>query len=371
MGREKTRFTGVYQLESETRRWNGKPDVSYYITFKSASGRKVWEKIGWRSEGYSAAKAAEIRGERLQALRHGDTLPERGPGITFGEAWQAYERTHLPSLGSAADVRNFAERHLLPRFASRPMAEIRALDVETLKRDLLATGLSPQTVKHILGTLRRVYRKAQAWDLYVGPIPTAKVAMPKVDNGRMRYLSHDEANLLLATLRGMSAVWHDVAAMSLATGMRLSEILNLRVRHIDLSGGVIHVMDAKTGSRQAYISDLARPILAPRMDGRPLEALLFPGPISGDVMDRSCTVFRRAVRISGLNDGVTDPRYRVVFHSLRHTFASWLAIRGVPLYVVGELLGHTTLDMTRRYAHLCPDQRRSAVELIAQALRGE
>jgi integrase len=371
MARQKTRFTGVYQLESETRRWNGKPDVSYYITFKDARGRKVWEKVGWRSEGYSAARAAEVRGQRLQALRHGDLLPERGPGITFGEAWQAYERTHLPGLGSAADVRLFAEKYLLPRFAARPMAEIGALDVEKLKRDLLDARLSPQTAKHILGVLRRVYRKAVTWEIYAGPVPTAKVAMPRVDNGRLRYLAHAEAARLLDTLRGLSPLWHDVSAMSLASGMRLGEILALRARDIDLPGGVIHVLDAKTGSRQAYVSELARPILECRLGGLAPDALLFPSPASGGVLDRAGKPFLRAVRECGLNDGVADSRHRVVFHTLRHTFASWLAIRGVPLYVIGELLGHTTLDMTKRYAHLCPDQRRSAVEIIAQALRGE
>jgi site-specific recombinase XerD len=59
----------------------------------------------------------------------------------------------------------------------------------------------------------------------------------------------------------------------------------------------------------------------------------------------------------GLNDGATDRRQRVVFHALQRPFGSWLAIRGAPLYIIGSLMGHSTLEMTKRYAHLCPDAK--------------
>lgn len=62
----------------------------------------------------------------------------------------------------------------------------------------------------------------------------------------------------------------------------------------------------------------------------------------------------------GFNKGVEDPRQRVVFHTLRHTFASWLAIQGTPILTIKELLGHKTLAMTGRYAHLIPDMKRRA-----------
>ena len=64
--------------------------------------------------------------------------------------------------------------------------------------------------------------------------------------------------------------------------------------------------------------------------------------------------FSRIVEKSGLNDGVTDRIHKVVFHTLRHTFASWLIQKGVALEVVSTLLGHSSLQMTMRYAHLDP-----------------
>jgi site-specific recombinase XerD len=69
----------------------------------------------------------------------------------------------------------------------------------------------------------------------------------------------------------------------------------------------------------------------------------------------------------GLNKGITDRRDKFVFHSLRHSFASWLVQAGQPLYTVARLLGHSTTAMTERYSHLCPDNFRNAVNCLEAA----
>lgn len=65
-----------------------------------------------------------------------------------------------------------------------------------------------------------------------------------------------------------------------------------------------------------------------------------------------------------LNRGIKDRRERVCFHTLRHTFASWLVQKGYPLAMVGNLLGHKDIKMTMRYAHLAPNQARLAVSSL-------
>ena len=66
----------------------------------------------------------------------------------------------------------------------------------------------------------------------------------------------------------------------------------------------------------------------------------------------------------GLNDGITDLEMKVVFHTLRHTFCSWLAINDVSLYTIAELAGHTKVETTKRYAKLSPDAKRRAINRL-------
>jgi integrase len=76
-------------------------------------------------------------------------------------------------------------------------------------------------------------------------------------------------------------------------------------------------------------------------------------------------MFLRLAEKLKLNKDVTDPRQKACFHTLRHTFASWLALQGETLLTIKELMGHKTITMTMRYAHLIPDQKRRAVEKLA------
>jgi len=80
-------------------------------------------------------------------------------------------------------------------------------------------------------------------------------------------------------------------------------------------------------------------------------------------------VFQIVADAIGMNNGVTDRRQKLVFHSLRHTYASWLVEQGVDLYTVKELMGHGTLAMTERYSHLAPDTLRRAVKTLEAGLK--
>jgi integrase len=77
--------------------------------------------------------------------------------------------------------------------------------------------------------------------------------------------------------------------------------------------------------------------------------------------------FLRTVNDLKFNDGIEDRRQKASFHTLRHTFASWLAIQGTPILVIKELMGHASLAMTERYAHLIPDQKKESVERMEKA----
>ena len=365
----KTRFEGVYSIESTKKRYEGKPDVCFYYVIK-VDGKKQWHKAGWRSEGYTATAAHDLRSKHVQSLRHGNVLPTKkgqGCGLTFDQAWEAYEKRYLYTLKSAPHFRLIMNRYLLPVFGGRRLENITPLDVEKLKKQLDDHGLSPQSIVHALGYLNRIYEQTFAWGMHQLPSPTVGVSRPRVQNARTRYLTKEEASRLLEDLMHRSPLWHDIAALSLATGCRLSEIRTLIRGKVDLMAGVMEVT-GKTGRRMVQLSEKAQSILRPRMS-IPHSALVFPSP-RGGLVDISANSFKRAVEACKLNSPDTPREEKVVFHTLRHTFASWLAIEGVPLLVIAELLGHSSLEMTKRYSHLCPDNKKQAVDIVSRALQG-
>ncbi len=79
-------------------------------------------------------------------------------------------------------------------------------------------------------------------------------------------------------------------------------------------------------------------------------------------------LFSRAIKESGVNDNIKDTRDKVVFHTFRHTFASWLVQKGTPLPLVGQILGHSSINVTMRYVHLSQPQAHEAVNLISNRI---
>lgn len=108
-------------------------------------------------------------------------------------------------------------------------------------------------------------------------------------------------------------------------------------------------------------------MLVRRHQGRPKTDLIFS-------QYRYCVLrghFARALKARGLNEGMPDRRRMVVIHTLRHTFASWLVQMGTPFYTVSKLMGHSSIKMTERYAHLAPDTPKAAVMDLERILAGK
>lgn len=141
----------------------------------------------------------------------------------------------------------------------------------------------------------------------------------------------------------------------------------LRWVHLDSANDLIHVADPKKGeSRKAFMTPAVKKMFQSRGRGAP-EELVFPARGAKHIVAIS-KAFSRAVERMGFNDGITDARQKVSFHTLRHTFASWLAIQGTPILAIKELMGHHSLAMTERYSHLIPDMKREAVAGIAKLM---
>lgn len=357
-----SKFQGVFFRESSVKRYKGAPDRCFDICYKDRRGKLVWEKVGWTSEKYTAALAFQIRSERLRSMRHGEDLPKDKPvEYTLGDVWKKYDEWLETGKRKPEDDRSYYEKHIKNVFSNKLISKISPFDLEKLKIKLKSQGYAPATIKHILVIIRQLINKAVAWGMWKGENPIKKVKLPTLNNARERFLSKEEAKDLLEAIKKYSQQTHDIALVSLHTGMRAGEIFDLKWGHLDRENGFIHVADPKSGrARKAFMTETLKNLFEGLESGKP-EEYVFPSRINTRI-DRVSNSFMLAVNELKLNEGITDRRQKVIFHTLRHTFASWLAIQGTPILTIKELLGHQTLAMTERYSHLSPDQKRVAIK---------
>lgn len=376
-GRTKTPYVGVYVRQAKSRiREGGKPDICWDIHYR-AHGREYWEKVGWASEGYTLKDAIALYGQRIKALRHPELAPEKPSkqsGGTIGELWERYEQVCLPHIKNSASI-VACYKYINKRFKNSHAAQISRLDIEMFREELSrmkkndGTLLSKAYINHVISLLGRLINKGMEWGiLHSISSPTHRMKFRNADNPRERFLTAKEAARLLDGLAFIAPDVCAIAATSLRTGMRIGEILKLKVKDVDIEGKIIAI-DGKTGKRHAYLPDDFH-IFFSYLTAKPQDAYVFSLP-SGQPFSKRVvlTAFNNVVNALGLNEDVStfSPR-KVVFHTLRHTFCSWLAIRGVPLYTIAKLAGHSKPDMTQRYAKLSPDAKREAIRHISSFL---
>jgi integrase len=124
---------------------------------------------------------------------------------------------------------------------------------------------------------------------------------------------------------------------------------------------MISISDPKNNeSRKTFMTKSVKEMLQMRMPESPNE-FIFKDHRKGGKVNSISQTFRKVVFKLGFNHGIADPRKKITFHGLRHTFASWLAIQGEPILIIKELLGHKSITMSWKYVHLIPDQKRQAI----------
>jgi integrase len=382
---KKSKHPGLEYREHATRKHGIKKDKFYRYRIQ-IDGARIRESFGWMSEGWTQEKClveiARLKQNRItgtgpatlkeqRQIAEQEKTEQKRSEITFVEVWTKYKKQAKADRGerSLAREESLYLHWIKKDLAGIPMKDISPFHLEKIKSKMNKAGRAPRSIEYTLAVIRQVFNYAQRTDLFTGDNPVSKIKIPRSDNRRVRFLTHDEATTLLAKLMEKSKQVHDIALTSLHTGARAGEIFCLTWGCVDLKTGTMLLKDTKnTASRTAFMTKAVKDMLTgikPEQAGR--DDLVFPGRGGVKILQISQS-FKRTVD-DLFNRGVDDPRQRVFFHTLRHTYASWLVTEGVDLYRVKELLGHKDLTMTQRYSHLAPDTLRGAVNVFEAALK--
>ena len=222
--------------------------------------------------------------------------------------------------------------------------------------DLAAKHYTPQTIVHYLKFLRHVFR----WAIGRGVIeksPFASVKLPTVRAGRTRFLSIEEEARLCQAIGQPYDAWIRLAIL---TGLRKSEQFGLRWADIDLDRGLITLPDTKSGDVQyVHLMEEAKAILSRLIPGN-TSVWVFPSENPETHLDPDN--FYGRVYMTALKDAKLEG---VTWHTLRHTFASRLAMNGQAPSTIAALLRHSGTDLVARYAHLSPTHLQGALEGVS------
>ena len=217
---------------------------------------------------------------------------------------------------------------------------------------------SPATVNRYLAALSAVLSEAARGWQWLERSPMDAVAKRKEPPGRVRYLGDAERDALLKAASGHPDLYLFLV-LALSTGARKSEILTLEWRQVDMARRVIYLERTKNGERRTLpVVGPALALLQERAKVRHLSTpLLFPSHRDARKPIDLGKPWRDAIAAAGVEN------FRI--HDMRHSCASYLAMAGVSMGVIAEILGHKSLQMTKRYAHLSTEHLAGVLESVA------
>ena len=370
---------GIYYKEHPTRKNSIQKDKYFTIRYRK-DGKAVEEGLGWASEGMTELKALKIlceiksniklaNGEptSLREMRELETK-KRNESMTFREWFLGDYTDNYLSLKEEEKQKqeiHYFNTYYDKLFGKKPLKDITTDDLQKVKVAIKKKGQADATVIKALVTISNIFNNALTAGVFIGKNPyddARKKLLKKLNNKRIRFLTPIEATLLLNEVRKRSEQLYEISVFSLHMGLRAGEIFNIKGEDVNMGIKQIAIRDPKNNSdRFAHMTDEVYRILKTKSlrNGE----YVFKSTKGTKIKEVSDT-FKRTVEDLGFNDEIKDTKHRVVFHTLRHTYASWLVQSGVSLYVVQRLMGHKSIRMTERYAHLAPDNLSDSAKIL-------
>lgn len=306
----------------------------WWVSF-SFRGQRIRKSAG---KGASKEQALELE-SKIRSDCHAERVG-RKPERLISEGILKWLDVECKSLKSASSMESHA-RALLPFVKGKTFSQIQSV-AEDVKRTMTKAGLAAATINRRLAVLRRVANLGHdTWGWLDTPV-SRRVKLLKENNSRSYYLTHSEVQELIWACQDERV--KRIVLLAAYTGLRRGEILKLRAD--SLRDGFLFLENTKNG----------RPRSVPLPPGVEVE---LPILISPEHLRRDFEQARKAVGKPYLH-----------LHDLRHTYASWLIQSGASIKAVQELLGHATVSVTGKYAHLSPGHLKDAVARISRAQNG-
>jgi integrase len=319
-----------------------------------------------RSPENSKAGAEAYEATLRKKLARGESI-DRAPlpyAQTFeGFAWQWFDQYVIANNKYSEQYakRKMLNATLIPFFGRMELSAIDTSHIERYKAKAVSTGVSNKTINNRLTVLSKCLRCASEW---LGTrMPHIKFL--RCPPARTDYLTVAECEALLARSSGQLG---EMLLMALRTGMRQGEIRGLQWSSIDWENRHLTVrhslydrnkaLVAPKSNRERHIP-VATELYIALSKRRRASGYVFTNPDGGPF---TCYRARRALAALCRQAGIR----KIGWHVLRHTFATQLTLRGIPLTVVKELLGHSSITTTMRYSHVAPSALRWAIALLGQ-----
>ncbi|MBI1805090.1 MAG: site-specific integrase [Ignavibacteriae bacterium] len=315
----------------------------------------------------AGAKAYELllrqrlaRGEPIDGRTEDQSPPE--PSFReFSEKWyKTYVLTNN-KYSTQTGKRSVLNVHLVPFFANMKLKEISSMHIEQFKAAKLEVGLAPLSINGQLLILGKCLRCAQEWG-ELEKVP--KIKALKVPPQKFDFFSREESDRLLSAIA--DPMWYGMVLLAIRTGLRVGEIMGLEWSDVDIAAGKLAVrksivrgiVSSPKNNRERYLP--LTPQLCNALSKIPRSNGLLFQTKNGNPLryHRLRKTLARFCKRAGLRT--------IGWHRLRHTFASQLVGSGVSLKATQELLGHSDIRMTMRYAHLAPSALREAVLVLDQ-----
>lgn len=371
--RIKTKYTGVFYKQIVEEAIDDKGNITvknvdkmYLVLYKS-KGKLRSINIGKYSEGIRENYCKTKRDEFMLLERNGELPPQVAKRI----------KRDITTLDKLADIyfndkedtrsnkkqRGRYDLHIKPKLGHKDITELTRDDFKSIQKKLNDVGKAPKTVNGILALARAIinYSIKEKHLKLENPVSNIKPIKETKTGVRDRFLSIEEIKELINAVKNDADLYHFVR-MALTTGARLEGVLNIKKKDIDIKHNTIRIKDFKNNSiynghfdkdDTKYISEVADKL-----------ANLKDSDFLINVPSRTIQRKLKPILDRLFNVGIEtrDFQNRVVIHTLRHTFASHLAINGTPIFTIKELMNHGDIEMTMRYSKLSPSTGMKAVK---------